>query len=160
MELQKITPWLWFDGQAEQAAEFYVSVFQQARIVNVSRFPEGEAGEPGTVMVVEFELFGQQFYGLNGGPNFKPNEAVSFMIRCEDQAEINHYWHSLTTDGGEESYCGWVKDKFGFSWQITPRRMDEIMGFDNPEKSARTMHAMMQMRKLDIATLERARDSE
>lgn len=158
MEFQKITPWLWFDGQALPAAEFYVSVFKEGQIVSVSRYPEGEAGEPGTVMVVEFELFGQRFYGLNAGPSVKPTEGVSFMVGCEDQAEIDHYWNSLTADGGEESWCGWLKDKYGFSWQITPRRMNEIMGFDDPEKSARTMKAMMEMRKLDIATLEAARD--
>lgn len=158
MEFQKISPWFWFDKEAEEAAEFYVSVFPEARIVNVSRRPEGVPGEIGAAMVVEFELFGLRFYGLNAGPYAKPTEAVSFMIGCEDQAEIDHYWDRLG-EGGEPMACGWLKDKYGFVWQITPRRMNEIMGFDDPEKSARTMKAMMEMTKLDIATLEAARDS-
>jgi predicted 3-demethylubiquinone-9 3-methyltransferase (glyoxalase superfamily) len=151
---QKIVPNLWFDTQAEEAAKFYISVFKDSRIVNVAHYTEVGPGEPGTVMTVEFELDGQRFVGINGGPQFQFDEAVSFQITCEDQDEVDYYWERLT-EGGEESQCGWLKDKYGLSWQVVPRRMVEWFGDPN-EKSERAMSTMMTMGKLDIAVLEKA----
>lgn len=155
MEL-KITPNIWFDiGQAEAAAEFYVSIFDNSRITAVRRYPEGAPGPEGEPMTVEFELDGVPFIAIAGGPMFKPNEAVSFMITCEDQAEVDYFWEKLT-DGGEESQCGWLTDRFGVAWQVVPRGMDEVFSDPDPAKAARAFAAMMPMKKLDIATLKAA----
>jgi predicted 3-demethylubiquinone-9 3-methyltransferase (glyoxalase superfamily) len=153
----RITPNLWFDGEAEQAAAFYLSVFKNSRIVNVTRYTEAGPGQAGTVMAVEFELDGQRFVGINGGPQFTFDEAVSFAIACEDQAEVDYYWERLT-DGGEESQCGWLKDKYGLSWQVVPPGMDEIFADPDPERARRAMEAMFGMKKLDLAALLRAAD--
>ena len=156
--LQKITPNLWFDTEAEQAAEFYCSVFENSRIVNVTRYTEAGPREAGMVLTVDFELEGQRFTGINGGPEFSFDEAVSFLINCEDQAEIDSFWERLTADGGEEGPCGWVKDRFGLSWQIVPRGMEELFAGSDPERANRAMAAMLKMRKLDIAALRDAAD--
>ena len=129
--MPRITPNLWFDTEAEQAAEFYLSIFPNSRIVNVSRYTDAGPRPAGTVMTVEFELDGQRFVGINGGPEFTFDEAVSFAITCEDQAEVDHYWERLT-DGGEESQCGWCKDRFGLSWQVVPKGMEEVFASDDP----------------------------
>jgi predicted 3-demethylubiquinone-9 3-methyltransferase (glyoxalase superfamily) len=155
---QKITPWLWFDGNAEEAMNFYVSVFKDAEAVEVTRFPEDSPMPAGT-MTVSFKLFGLEFAGLNGGPDFTFNESISFQIDCEDQAEVDYYWTSLTADGGEESMCGWLKDKFGVSWQVTPRQLGELMSDPDPAKANAVTQAMLQMRKLEVAKLQAAYDS-
>ncbi|WP_298454985.1 VOC family protein [uncultured Cellulomonas sp.] len=151
-----ITPNLWFDTRAEEAAEFYVSVFG-GRIRTVARYPEGAPGPAGSVMTVDFEIAGQRFVGLNGGPQFTFDEAVSFIVTCRDQAEVDHYWERLT-DGGQESMCGWLKDRFGLSWQVVPDGMDEVFADPDPERVERAMQAMMSMRKLDIDALRAAAD--
>jgi predicted 3-demethylubiquinone-9 3-methyltransferase (glyoxalase superfamily) len=151
----KITPNLWFDTQAEEAAGFYTSVFKNSRIVSVARYPEGGPGPAGTVMTVEWELDGQRFVGINGGPQFTFDEAVSFQIDCADQEEIDYYWAALS-DGGEEGPCGWLKDRFGLSWQVVPTGMDELFSDPDPAKAQRAMQAMLQMGKLDIAALRSA----
>jgi predicted 3-demethylubiquinone-9 3-methyltransferase (glyoxalase superfamily) len=152
---QKITPSLWFDGDAEEAAEFYVSIFGDARIVNVARYTEAAPGETGKVMTVEWELRGQRFVGINGGPQFKFSEAVSFQISCEDQDEVDYFWEKLT-DGGEESQCGWLRDRYGLSWQVVPKGMGELFGDSDRERANRAMQAMLKMKKLDIEELRRA----
>jgi predicted 3-demethylubiquinone-9 3-methyltransferase (glyoxalase superfamily) len=152
---QKIVPNLWFDTEAEQAAEFYTSVFDNSRILNVTRYTESGPGETGTVMTVEFELEGQRFLGINGGPLFKFDEAVSFEIECETQDEIDYFWRKLT-EGGEESQCGWLKDRFGLSWQVVPTGMEEVFADPDPERADRAMKAMLQMRKIDLAALSAA----
>ena len=152
---QKITPNLWFDSEAEDAANFYCSVFKNSRIVNVSHYGDAVPDKAGTVLTVEWELDGQRFVGINGGPQFKFDEAVSFQISCEDQDEVDYYWEKLT-DGGEESQCGWLKDRFGLSWQVTPKEIGEIFSDSDPEGAQRAMKAMFSMRKLDIAELRRA----
>jgi predicted 3-demethylubiquinone-9 3-methyltransferase (glyoxalase superfamily) len=156
-----IIPNLWFDTEAEQAAEFYVSVFGgTSRIVNVTRYGEASPRPAGTVLTVEFELDGQRFVGLNGGPQFTFDEAVSLMIDCETQEEIDYYWERLT-EGGEEGPCGWAKDKFGLSWQVTPKRLfDEIFADPDTAKAERWMKAMYGMRKLDIAALRAAAEGD
>jgi predicted 3-demethylubiquinone-9 3-methyltransferase (glyoxalase superfamily) len=154
---QKITPNLWFDTEAEEAARFYISVFKQGRIVNVTRYTAAGPREAGTVMTVEFELDGQRFVGINGGPEFKFDEAVSFAIDCADQDEVDHYWDKLT-EGGEEGPCGWLKDKFGLSWQVVPSGMDELFADPDQSRAERAMKAMFGMRKLDIAALRAAAD--
>jgi predicted 3-demethylubiquinone-9 3-methyltransferase (glyoxalase superfamily) len=154
----RITPNLWFDGNAEEAADFYVSVFDNARIVSTAHYTESAPGETGTVMTVEWELDGQRFVGINGGPQFKFSEAVSFQIDCETQEEIDHYWDRLS-DGGEEGPCGWLKDRFGLSWQVVPGGMDELFNGPDPERADRAMAAMLKMRKLDIAALREAADA-
>lgn len=154
--MQKISPMLWFDTQAEEAAKFYTSVFKNSKIKDVVPYPEGTPGEAGKVMVVSFEINGQQFTALNGGPLFKFNESVSFVIACETQEEVDYYWSKLTENGGEESMCGWLKDKFGLSWQVTPTAIPELMSKATPAQSARVMGEVMKMRKIDIATLHRA----
>jgi predicted 3-demethylubiquinone-9 3-methyltransferase (glyoxalase superfamily) len=153
--MPNITPFLWFDREAEAAAEFYVSVFPNSRIVEVSRYPE-TGPTPGAVMMVEFELDGKPFVALNAGPHFKFTEAISFVIHCRDQAEVDHYWDSLISGGGQESQCGWLKDRYGLSWQVTPDRLLELNKSPDRAKAARVMAAMMQMRRIDIAALERA----
>ncbi len=150
-----ITPNLWFDGVAEEAAEFYCSVFPNSRIVTVSRYPEGSPGEPGTVMVVEFELDGEPFVAINGGPAFEFSEAISLQVTCEDQAEVDHYWERLT-ERGEEGQCGWLKDRYGVSWQVTPKGMSELFSDSDPGRASRVMRTMLEMRKLDIGELRRA----
>ena len=157
--MKAISPFLWFDTQAEEAAEFYVSVFDNSRILNVSRYPEGSPYPAGTAMVVQFELEGLAFQALNAGPMFHFTEAISFWVNAETQERIDFYWNTLTADGGEESQCGWLKDKFGLSWQIVPPIMGVLMGDSDREAASRTMQAMMTMRKLDIAALQAAHDA-
>jgi predicted 3-demethylubiquinone-9 3-methyltransferase (glyoxalase superfamily) len=157
---QKITPNLWFDTEAEEAANFYISVFKDGTVHNVSRYPENSPGEAGTVMTVEWEVKGMRFVGINGGPNFKFDEAVSFQIDCEDQDEVDYYWDTLTADGGEESQCGWLKDKYGLSWQVVPRGMEEVFSDPDPERANRAMQAMLKMSKIDVAALRAAADGE
>jgi predicted 3-demethylubiquinone-9 3-methyltransferase (glyoxalase superfamily) len=154
--MNKISPFLWFDNQAEEAMQFYTSVFKNSKAGEVSRYGEAGPMPAGTVLTASFELEGLQFTALNGGPDFKFNEAVSFYVDCEDQAEVDYYWEQLTADGGEESMCGWLKDKFGLSWQIVPRRLMELMGDPDAEKAQRVTEAMLQMQKIDIAGLEAA----
>jgi predicted 3-demethylubiquinone-9 3-methyltransferase (glyoxalase superfamily) len=151
--MQKITPFLWFDTQAEEAARFYVSVFKNSKIGQISR------GEGGRVMVIGFELDGLKFTALNGGPLYEFTEAISLQVDCADQAEIDDLWNKLTADGGEPGRCGWLKDRFGLSWQIVPADMGQLVGGDDPAKARQAMKAMMQMGKLDIAALEAARES-
>ena len=162
---QPITPCLWFDTQAEEAARFYTSIFKSSKIGKISRYTE--AGQevhkrsPGTVMTVEFELNGQPFTALNGGPAFKFTEAISFQIMCKTQEEVDHYWNKLGAGGDPRSQqCGWVKDKYGLSWQVVPTVLIEMMNDPDREKSNRTMEAMLKMKKLDIAELERAFEGE
>jgi len=156
--MQKITPFLWFDNNAEEAANFYVSVFKNSKILAISRYGDAGPGPKGSVMVVNFQLEGQQFTALNGGPLFKFSEAFSFVVNCETQKEIDEYWNKLTSGGGKESQCGWLKDKFGFSWQIVPTALGKLMG--DPKKANRVMQALLQMKKLDIATLEDAAEGK
>lgn len=148
-----ITPFLWFDNQAEEAAKFYTSIFKNSKIKQVTRYPEGTPGPAGSVMVVNFELNGQEFTALNGGPMFQFTEAISLVVKCEDQKEIDYYWEKLS-EGGKEVQCGWLKDKFGLSWQIVPTSMGKLMS--TPEKSARVMAEVMKMVKLDLPTMEKA----
>jgi predicted 3-demethylubiquinone-9 3-methyltransferase (glyoxalase superfamily) len=154
---QKIVTNLWFDTEAEEAAGFYTSLFENSRIVNVSRYPEGAPREAGMVMTVEFELDGQRFVGINGGPEFTFDEAISLQISCEDQDEVDYFWQRLT-DGGEESQCGWLKDRYGLSWQVVPKGMEEVFSDPDPERASRATQAMLGMRKLDIAALRSAAD--
>jgi predicted 3-demethylubiquinone-9 3-methyltransferase (glyoxalase superfamily) len=146
----RITPFLWFDGNAEEAADFYLSVFKNARRLGDLKSDDVPNVPKGKPLTVTFELDGQRFTALNGGPHFKFNEAVSFVVRCDSQAEIDHYWSKLTADGGSESQCGWLKDKFGLSWQIVPAQLASLL------KNPKAMQALMKMKKLDIAELERA----
>ncbi|HEY5143440.1 MAG TPA: VOC family protein [Solirubrobacteraceae bacterium] len=154
---QRITPNLWFDTEAEEAANFYISVFENSRIVNVARYTEAGPRPAGTVMTVEFELDGQLFVGINGGPQFTFDEAVSFQVTCADQDEVDHYWERLT-EGGSEGRCGWLKDRFGLSWQVVPTGMAEVFGDPDPARAERGMQAMLKMRKLDVAALRAAAD--
>ena len=144
MASHKITPFLWFDNQAEAAARFYTSVFKNSRLLNV------------TPMVVNFEIEGQEIIALNGGPRFQFSEAFSLLVNCDSQDEVDYYWSRLTADGGQESMCGWLKDKFGFSWQIVPVQLSKLLGDKDRERAGRAMQAMLKMKKIDIATLERA----
>jgi predicted 3-demethylubiquinone-9 3-methyltransferase (glyoxalase superfamily) len=153
--MQKITPFLWYDDQAEEAANLYTSVFDNSKILNVSRYGEAGPGAPGSVMTVEFELEGQRFVGLNGGPAHQFTEAVSFAVTCETQEEVDELWSKLS-DGGEEGPCGWLKDRFGLSWQIVPTALPRLLTDPDREKAGRVMQAMMQMGKIEIAELERA----
>ncbi len=156
--MQKIVTFLWFDREAEEAMNFYLSVFPDSKVLSVSRYPEGSPGPAGEVMVASFELGGQEFQALNGGPQFKFTEAISLMVNCETQAEVDNYWEKLTANGGEESMCGWLKDKYGLSWQIVPTALGKLMSDPDPEKSQRVMQAMLGMKKLDIAALQRAHE--
>jgi len=156
--MSKITPFLWFDTEAEAAAELYVSLFPNSRVTRCVRYGPGGRGPEGQVMTVEFELDGRPMVALNGGPYFKFTEAVSFQVACEDQAELDRLWDALLADGGKASQCGWLKDRFGLSWQITPRIMGQLMSDPDPEASRRTTQAMLKMVKLDIAELQRAHD--
>ena len=153
--MPKITPFLWYDNQAEEAANFYVSIFPNSRVKEVNRYGEAGPGPAGSAMTVTFELDGQELIALNGGPHFRFNEAVSFSVACGSQDEVDYFWNSLT-EGGEESMCGWVKDRYGLSWQVNPRRLGELLSDPDPVKSRRVMEAMLKMRKIDIAELERA----
>ena len=154
----QIVPNLWFDTEAEDAAAFYTSVFPNSRVVSVARYTEAGPRPAGTVMTVEFELDGQRFVGINGGPQFTFSEAVSFQITCETQEEIDRYWEQLTADGGEEGPCGWLKDRFGLSWQVVPKGMEEVFNGPDPDRAKRAMEAMFEMKKLDIAQLQAAAD--
>jgi predicted 3-demethylubiquinone-9 3-methyltransferase (glyoxalase superfamily) len=153
----RIVPNLWFDGQAEEAAAFYCSIFPDSRITSVTRYTEAGPGEPGTVVTVEFELDGHPFVGINGGPDFTFDEAVSFQIDCASQDEVDHYWDRLT-DGGEGVQCGWLRDRFGLSWQVVPVGLAELLRDDDPERARRATEAMLGMVKLDIAALRAAAD--
>jgi predicted 3-demethylubiquinone-9 3-methyltransferase (glyoxalase superfamily) len=154
--MRRISPFLWFDDQAEQAAELYVSIFPDSRVTGVTRYGPAGPGPAGQAMTVSFELAGMPVTALNGGPHFRFNEAVSFVVDCEGQDEIDVYWERLTADGGEPGQCGWLKDRFGFSWQIVPTVLHELVGDPDPEKARRATDAMLKMRKLDIAELRRA----
>jgi len=153
--MPKITPFLWFDQQAEEAANFYTSVFKNSQINAVTRYTEAGPGPAGTAMTVAFTLDGQPFTALNGGPSYTFNEAVSFVVHCEDQAEVDHLWSQLTA-GGKEVACGWLKDKYGLAWQIVPKRFLELMMDPDPVRKQRVMKAMFQMKKLDLPVLEAA----
>ena len=153
--MSEISSMLWFDDQAEAAAAFYVSVFPNSRIIRKAPRPEGAPGAPGVPMVVEFELDGRRYSALNGGPMFKFTEAISLVVECKDQAEIDHYWSALSADGGQEGRCGWLKDKFGLSWQVVPELIPKIMSED-PVRAGKAMAAAMTMRKLDLAAIEAA----
>jgi predicted 3-demethylubiquinone-9 3-methyltransferase (glyoxalase superfamily) len=153
--MQKITPFLWFDDQAEAAAALYTSLFDDSEITEVTRYPEGGPGEAGAVMTVSFRLAGQEFTALNGGPQFPFTEAVSLYVHCADQDEVDRFWSQLT-DGGEESQCGWLKDRYGLSWQIVPDRMGELLGDPDPARAQAAMQAMLQMSKIDIKVMEDA----
>lgn len=154
--MPRITPCLWFDDQAEEAATFYASVFPNSKVLDVSHYSEAGPGPAGSAMMVRFVLDGQELLGLNGGPaHYAFSEAVSFMVGCRTQEEVDHFWSRLT-EGGEEGPCGWLKDRFGLSWQVVPDRLGEIMSDPDPERAKRAMAAMLTMKKLDVATLERA----
>jgi len=157
--MQKITPFLWFDDNAEEAANFYVSVFKNSKLLNVSRYGDAGPGPQGTVMTVEFEIDGLGFVALNAGPRFKFTEAISFVVNCETQEEVDYYWERLS-EGGEKSRCGWLKDQFGLSWQVTPTILDKLMADKDPVKSQRVMERMLQMDKLDIEPLQRAYEGQ
>ena len=152
--MQKITPFLWFDDQAEEAMSFYVSVFKNSKVLSVSPGPNGKA------FSVTFELDGQEFMALNAGPQFKFTEAISFFVNCQTQEEVDELWEKLTADGGEESRCGWLKDKYGLSWQIIPAALGELLGDPDPAKSQRVMQAMLQMNKIEIEGLRQAYEQE
>ncbi len=155
--MQRITPFLWFDTQAEEAARHYVSIFTNSKIVGVSRYGEAGPGPRGSVMTVTFELGGQRFIALNGGPHFKFTEAISFSVDCKTQKEVDELWKRLS-EGGEEGQCGWLKDKYGLSWQINPTILGKMLGDRDPKKARRVMEAMLKMKKIDIARLKQAYD--
>ncbi len=153
--MQKITPCLWFDNQAEEAANFYVSIFKNSKIGTITRYGEAGPGKKGSVMVATFQLEGQDFIALNGGPQFKFTEAVSFSVDCKNQDEVDEFWKKLS-EGGQESQCGWLKDKYGLSWQIIPTALPELLKDKDPEKSKKVMKAMFQMKKIDLIILKQA----
>ena len=153
--MQKVTPFLWFDDQAQEAAEFYVSVFPNSRVLDVTHYGSAGPRPEGMVMTVSFELDGTEFVALNGGPQFRFTEAISFSVVCETQEEVDELWEKLS-DGGEEGPCGWLKDRYGMSWQVNPRVLSEMLDDPDPARSKRVMQAMLQMKKLDIARLEQA----
>jgi len=157
--MQKINPFLWFDNQAEDAANFYVSLFKNSKIINVARYGEAGPGPKGTAMSVTFELAGQKFIALNGGPLFTFTEAVSFLINCETQHEVDELWEKLSA-GGKTSRCGWLKDKYGLSWQVIPTALGQMLQDKDPKKSQRVMQSMLQMDKIDIARLKKAYDEK
>ena len=159
MQFQKITPFLWFDNQAEEAANFYVSVFPDSKIVKVVRNTAGGPGPAGSVLTVAFELDGLSLVGLNGGPHFKFTEAVSFVVNCQSQEEVDRYWEKLTAGGGAPVQCGWLKDKFGLSWQVVPTVLPELLTNPDAAKAGRAMQAMMTMTKIDIAALKKAAEA-
>jgi predicted 3-demethylubiquinone-9 3-methyltransferase (glyoxalase superfamily) len=158
--MQKITTYLWFNDNAEEAVNFYTSIFNNSRILSVSRYPDGTPGVGGQLMSANFQLEGQEFIALNGGPQFKFNEAISLFVNCQTQEEVDTLWEKLTADGGEESMCGWLKDKFGLSWQIVPSALMELLSDPDPAKSQNVMNAMLKMHKIDIATLQRAYEGQ
>jgi predicted 3-demethylubiquinone-9 3-methyltransferase (glyoxalase superfamily) len=153
--MPKITPWLWFDTEGQEAADFYTSVFPNSRITDVTHYGSAGPRSEGTVMTVAFELDGQQLCALNGGPDFEFNEAVSFLVSCKDQEEVDHYWSNLS-EGGEQGPCGWLKDRYGLSWQIIPKALNEFLSDPDREKAQRVMQAMLSMGKIEIESLERA----
>jgi predicted 3-demethylubiquinone-9 3-methyltransferase (glyoxalase superfamily) len=153
--MQKITPYLWFDNQAEEAVNFYTSIFKNSKIVSMSRYGEAGPGPAGTVMTATFQLEGQEFMALNGGPQYRFTEAISFLVDCKTQAEVDELWSKLS-EGGEEGPCGWLKDKFGVSWQIIPTILSELLTDPDPAKAQRVMQAMFQMKKIDIEKLKQA----
>ena len=157
--MQKITPFLWFNDNAEEAMKFYTSIFKNSKIGKVARYGDAGPGPKGTVMTASFSLEGQEFLALNGGPNFKFTEAISFVVNCETQKELDEFWERLSA-GGQEIECGWLKDKFGLSWQIVPTILGKLMSGPDPAKSQRVMNALLKMKKLDIATLQRAYDGK
>jgi predicted 3-demethylubiquinone-9 3-methyltransferase (glyoxalase superfamily) len=154
--MQKISPFLWFDGQAEEAANFYTSLFRNSRVVSVSRYGEGGPAPKGTAMSVTFELDGREYLALNGGPHFKFTPAISLFVKCESQEEVDTYWDQLTADGGQAERCGWLKDKYGLSWQIVPTVLGKLLQDPDRAKAGRVMQAMLKMTKLDIAGLQQA----
>jgi predicted 3-demethylubiquinone-9 3-methyltransferase (glyoxalase superfamily) len=160
--MQKITPFLWFNGNAEEAVKFYTSIFKNSKVGRILRYSEevaevSQSGMPaGSVLTIEFEIEGQKFVALNGGPEFKFNESISFVVNCETQKEVDYSWEKLTADGGEESQCGWLRDKFGVSWQVTPTVLIDMLHDKDSEKAQRAMKAMLQMQKIDIEKLEAA----
>src|SRR3989440_8906000 len=154
---EKIIPNLWFDTEAEEVADFYATVFTNSRVVTKTHYPEDAPREAGMVMTVEFELDGQRFVGINGGPQFSFDEAVSFQVTCKSQEELDYYWERLS-EGGQAGPCGWLKDRFGLSWQVVPKGMDEVFADPDPERARRAMQAMLKMGKIDIAALRRAAD--
>lgn len=158
MAQQKIVPNLWFDTRAEEAAHYYIDVFGAGRVLDVTRYPEGAPGPAGSVMSVEFEVAGQRFVGINGGPQFPFTEAVSFQIDCADQAEVDRYWGRLIGDGGQEGRCGWLKDRYGLSWQVVPSGMAEVFADPDPARAQRAVQAMLGMTSLDVAALRAAAD--
>ena len=153
--MQKITPFLWFDGKAEEAMNFYISIFKSSKVVSITRYGDAGPGPKGSVMTENFQLNGQEFIALNGGPHFKFTEAVSFVVNCETQQEVDEFWEKLS-EGGEESQCGWLKDKYGLSWQIVPKILGELLQDKDPEKAKKVMGAMLQMKKIDIKKLKQA----
>jgi predicted 3-demethylubiquinone-9 3-methyltransferase (glyoxalase superfamily) len=165
--MQKITPWLWFDTEAENAANDYVRIFSNrpgarsgaSKVKEISRYGEAGPREAGLVMTVTFDIEGQEFAGLNGGPDFQFNESVSFMVNCKDQEEVDYFWDALLADGGKESVCGWLKDRYGVSWQIIPEVLGRLMGDPDAEKARRVTEAMLKMVKIDVAELQRAYDA-
>jgi predicted 3-demethylubiquinone-9 3-methyltransferase (glyoxalase superfamily) len=157
--MPKTTPCLWFDDQGEEAAAFYTSVFPNSRVTETVPYSEAGPGETGATMLVSFELDGQPFQAINGGPLFTFSEAISFQIDCKDQDEVDYYWNTLTADGGEESQCGWLKDKYGLSWQVVPAALPELFTGTDPAATDRVMKAMLGMKKIDIAGLQAARDA-
>ncbi|HSP15188.1 MAG TPA: VOC family protein [Thermoanaerobaculia bacterium] len=158
--MQKITPFLWFDDNAEEAAKFYTSIFKNSKIGKIARYGDAGPGPKGKVMVVEFTLDGQEFVAINAGPKFKFTEAISFVVNCKTQKEVDGFWKRLTAGGGEESMCGWLKDKFGLSWQVVPAILGKLLSDPDPAKSQRVMKAMLQMRRIDIPALQRAYDNK
>lgn len=158
-QMQKITPFLWFDHEAEEAASFYVSLFEDSRIVNIARYGEAGPGPAGAVMTVAFQLAGQEFTALNGGPQFKFTEAISFVVNCETQVEVDELWDKLS-EGGEKGPCGWLKDRYGVSWQIVPIILGEMLSDPDPARAQRVMEAMLQIGKLEIETLKQAMGSD
>ena len=158
-KIQKITPFLWFGNQAEEAANYYVSIFNDSLVNKVVRYGEAGPAPPGSVMTVDFQIEGQKFTALNGIPDIEFNQAISFVVNCESQEEVDYYWEKLT-DGGEEQVCGWLKDRFGVSWQVVPTVMVEMMADPDPEKAKRVTEAMLKMVKIDIAVLKKAYDNE
>src|SRR5437660_12299833 len=157
--MQKITPFLWFDNNAEEAVNFYVSIFKNSKILNMSRWGDTGPGPKGAVMSVTFELFGQEFMALNGGPTFTFSPAISFFVKCETQEEVDEYWEKLSA-GGKKERCGWLKDKYGLSWQIIPSALGEMLGDKDAVKASRVMQAMLQMNKIDIRGLQQAYDGK
>jgi len=157
--MQKVSPFLWFNDNAEEAANFYTSIFKNSKILAVARYGDAGPGPKGSVMTINFQIEGQEFIALNGGPHFKFNESISFSVNCETQEEVDELWEKLTA-GGQESQCGWLKDKYGLSWQINPRVLGEMLSDKDPEKAKRVMGAMLQMKKIDIKTLKQAYDGK